>query len=180
MISHYLAQNVATLRKARNLTQANLAKIAEVPRSTITHIESGDGNPSLKNLSKISAALKVGIEQLLAKPRSEVALIKAESIKMEERGFGARLYKLLPDPLPGMEIDRLEIEPGGKLGGLPHLEHTKEYLTCIQGNVKVHLTDKIMELSPGDVLAFPGHQPHAYQNSGDVKVICVSVVVLAH
>ena len=180
MISSYLAQNVLALRRSRKLTQASLARIAGVPRSTVTYIESGDGNPSLKNLCKISAALQVSIEVLLARPRSEVALIRAEEIRVEKRGGGkARLFKLLPDPIPSMEIDRMEIQPGGRLPGIPHLEHTKEYLTCVEGEVTVHVAGEGYRVGPGDVLAFPGNQPHGYQNAGDRPVVCISVVVLA-
>jgi len=179
-IPAFLAQNVLALRRARKMTQASLARLAEVPRSTITYIESGEGNPSLKNLCKVSAALQVSIEVLLSRPRSDCMLIKAGDIAMESRGGGtSRLFKLLPDKIPGMEIDRMEIEPGGKLPGMPHLEHTKEYLTCVQGEVLVTVAGERFQLTPGDVLAFPGNRPHSYHNSGSVLCITVSVVTLA-
>ena len=179
MVSTYLAQNVLALRRSRSLTQAGLAGLAGVPRSTVTYIESGEGNPSLKILCKISAALQVGIETLLTRPRSEIELIRAREIEMEVRGGGsARLFKLLPDPIPGMEIDRMEIEPGGKLPGLPHLAFTKEYLTCVEGEVVVHVAGERFRVLKGDVLAFPGNQPHSYQNPGDKPVICISVVAI--
>lgn len=179
-VSEYLAKNLAALRGARNLTQAALAKLSSVPRSTITHIESGLGNPSLKNLSALAAGLRVSIEELLARPHSACALIRADEIRVERRAQGeAVLYKLLPDPIPGMELDRLEIEPGARLAGVPHLDNTKEYLTCIEGWVTVHIAGESYQLGRGDVLAFPGNQPHGYQNSGEKRVICISVVVLA-
>lgn len=179
-IPTFLAQNVLALRQSRKLTQAALAKIAEVPRSTITYIESGEGNPSLKNLCKLSEALQVSLEVLLSRPRSHCTLVKAAEIPMESRGGGtSRLYKLLPDKVPGMEIDRMEIEPGGKLPGVPHLEHTKEYLTCVRGEVLVTVAGERFQLEQGDVLAFPGNRPHSYHNASSQACVCVSVVTLA-
>lgn len=179
-VSTFLAQNVLALRRSRNMTQASLAKLAEVPRSTITYIESGEGNPSLKNLCRVSAALQVSIEVLLSRPRSECMLIKASEIPMESRGAGSsRLFKLLPDKIPGMEIDRMEVEPGGKLPGIPHLEHTKEYLTVLLGKVQVTVAGERFTLESGDVLAFPGNRPHSYQNPGSSLAVCISVVTLA-
>ena len=178
-VTAHLARNLIDLRQRRRLSQAALAEKAGIPRSTITYMESGTGNPSLKNLCRISAALQVGIESLLARPRPECTLIHADQVPVERRGAGANLFKLLPDPIPGMEIDRLEIAPGGKLGGLPHLEHTKEYLTCLEGEVEVHVAGESYRVAAGDVLAFPGNRPHAYQNSGHTRAVCVSVVVLA-
>ena len=177
-LSTHLAQNLESLRHARKMTQAQLAKIAGLPRSTITHMESGDGNPSIQSLAKVSAALQVSIDNLLVAPRPVCALIKAEDVHVEDRG-GALLYKLLPDQIPGMEIDRLEIPPGRKLAGKPHLESTKEYLTCLHGTVVVSVAGERFEVDKGDILSFPGHRPHSYSNAGRDTAICVSVVTLA-
>ena len=52
--SIHLARNTLALRKARDLTQSELARIADLPRSTLTWIESGGGNPSLANLVRLA------------------------------------------------------------------------------------------------------------------------------
>jgi XRE family transcriptional regulator, regulator of sulfur utilization len=179
-ISKNLAQNVTLLRKKRNLTQAGLAEVAGLPRSTITYIESGQGNPSLQNLARISAALQVSIEELLSVPRGGYKLVKNEEIAISQRGQGTvQIYKLLPDPIPGMHIDRMEFETGGRLRGVPHINGTKEYLTCLQGEVTVRTGGQSFLVQEGDVLAFPGDQSHSYENTGKGRAICISVVVLA-
>ena len=50
------------LRKKLGLTQAKLADIADVPRTTITKIESGSYNPTIETLSKIATALNKKLE----------------------------------------------------------------------------------------------------------------------
>lgn len=179
-ISRYLAQNLVLLRSKRELSQLALSKLAGVPRSTITHLESGEGNPSLQNLVRVAGALQVSIEELLSRPRADCKLIKAQDVPKHRRAQSmAQVSKLLPDPIPGMELDRMEIEPGGRMGGIPHTSHTKEYLVCIQGVVEVQVAGERFEVSPGDVLAFPGDQPHSYRNLSKGKADCFSVVVLA-
>jgi XRE family transcriptional regulator, regulator of sulfur utilization len=179
-VSKNLAQNIILLRKKRNLTQADLARIARIPRSTVTYIESGEGNPSLQNLTKLSAALQVSIEELLSAPRGRYKLVKNREISASQRGQGTvQIYKLLPDPIPGMHIDRMEFEPGGKLAGTPHINGTKEYMTCLQGEITVRVGGQTFRVQKGDVLAFPGDQSHSYENTGESRAICVSVVVLA-
>jgi XRE family transcriptional regulator, regulator of sulfur utilization len=179
-ISKSLASNLSDLRAKRGMSQLALAKLAQVPRSTVAHLESGCGNPSLLNLMRISAALQIGLEELLAQPRPQCQLTKARDVRSIKRSQGvARVFKLLPDPLPGMEIDRIEIERGGKLGGIPHSAGTKEYLTCVKGVIRVSVLETLYELEEGDVLAFPGDQPHAYHNAGDSKAVGFSVVALA-
>ena len=53
-VSRFLANNLLDLRKKKNLSQDKLSELAGIPRSTITHMESGEGNPSLTNLCKLA------------------------------------------------------------------------------------------------------------------------------
>ena len=175
-----LASNVISLRKLRGFTQAALATTAQIPRSTVTYLESGQGNPTLQNLARLAAALQVSIEELIAPPRGRCQLVNGQQITPLRRGQGSVLvYQLLPDPILGMNMDRMEFEMGGRMGGVPHLNGTKEYLSCLQGEVTVRTSGQIFRVRKGDVLAFPGDQPHSYENTGGVKAICLSVVVLA-
>lgn len=179
-IAQNLAQNLIALREKRGLSQAALARLSAVPRSTIAHVESGSGNPSLTNLARISAALQVTVEELLSKPRARCHLVRAKDVKSQRRQNGvATIFKLLPDPVPGMEIDKMEIERGGRFGGVPHSTGTKEYMTCVKGEVTVAIQGERYRVGEGDVLAFPGDQPHSYHNTGDAKAVCFSVVALA-
>ena len=174
-----LAANIENLRTRRGMSQGALARLAGIPRSTLTHLESGAGNPSLSNLARVAAALQVSIEELIASPRPAVKLIKAKDIPTVRRSQGMALVHKLSDPIPGMEIDRLELTPGGRMGGVPHVTGTKEYLTCISGRITVQVGGETHALSQGDVLAFPGDQAHSYQNPGSKPALGISVVVLA-
>ena len=54
-LAGYLADNLREYRKRRSLTQAQLAKLCEVPRSTVANIETGGGNPTLAVLIRLAA-----------------------------------------------------------------------------------------------------------------------------
>lgn len=174
----YLSQNIQALRTTRGLTQNQLAKLADIPRSTLTYLESGQGNPSLQNLVKVAGALQVSIEELLAAPRARHRLIKAAEISHNKKG-SVFFHDLLPDPIPGMHIDRMEFDAGARASGVPHLSGTKEYMTCLQGEVTVKIASGMFRVCKGDVFAFPGDQPHSYHNTGNSKAVCISVVVIA-
>lgn len=179
VLAQNLAAQITELRKKRQLTQAALAKLAGVPRSTLTNMESGMGNPSLVNLAKVCAALQVSFEELLATPRSQTKLIRKDEIPANKKAKGnVTVYKLLPDPIPGMAIDRMELEVGARMGGIPHSSGTKEYLHCVQGQMTVVVSGESFELKPGDVLAFPGDSAHNYVNTGTTKAIGLSVVTM--
>ncbi len=177
-ISHYLAQNLLALRRQKNLSQQQLSKDADIPRSTITHMESGEGNPSLNNLCKLASALNVSIEELLSRPRNACTLLKAKDVPVLSRSTGkVKVHKLMPDKVRGIELDKIEITAHSSMGGKPHVRGTKEYLMALQGTVIVAVAGDNYEVEAGDVLAFPGDQKHAYRNPAATPAVALSVVL---
>ena len=177
-VAAYLSGNILALRKSRGLSQSQLAQLADIPRSTLTHIESGSGNPSLQNLSKISVALQVGVDELLSRPRNECSLILEADVPVQKRSHGkARLHRLIPDQVKGLEVDKIEIEVGAVMGGHPHLSGAKEYLNVIQGEITVQVAGEQFVVKRGSVFAFPGDQPHSYRNTGSSLAVALSIVI---
>src|SRR5262249_41173427 len=127
-----LAANLRHLREARGLTQSQMARLAGLPRATWGHLETGGANPTLLVLDKAATALQVPIEELTAAPRSTGRLYPKDALRVRRQGDGA-VRQLLPDPIPGVLIDRMEIPPGGRIPGVPHMPGTREYFTCESG-----------------------------------------------
>lgn len=178
LAAQHLARNMHMLRQQKNLSQQRLSELAEIPRSTLTHIESGAGNPSLGNLCRLATALGVGIEELLARPREQITLVKAAEVPTLERAAGrARLHKLMPDKIRGIDIDRLELDANASMGGRPHITGSKEYLMVMRGEVCVSVDGREFVVKTGDVLAFPGDQRHGYSNRRGRPASALSVVL---
>jgi transcriptional regulator with XRE-family HTH domain len=173
-----LGRNVRYLREARGLTQSQIAKVAGLPRATWSHLETGAANPTLAVLSRVARALQVSLEELVARERADTRRYPAGSLPVKQRGL-VRVHKLLPDPLPSTEIDRLEIPKGGRMVGVPHTPGTREYLTCESGAVRLVASGETFDLAAGDVVAFRGDQRHSYENVGPRTAVCYSVVVVA-
>jgi transcriptional regulator with XRE-family HTH domain len=176
-----LAANMRFLRQRRELTQDRLAQLSGVPRPTIALMESGDSNPTLAVIARLSAALQVSIDELLSAPRSQCQVFKKGSLEARKRGPGgcATVQRLLPDPIPGLDIERIEIEAGGRMAGVPHRPGTREYLTCERGALVLHTAGEEIALAAGDVVAFQGDQPHTYINAGKTSAVGFSVIALA-
>jgi transcriptional regulator with XRE-family HTH domain len=173
-----LAQNIAQLREGRGLTQQQMARLAGVPRQTWAHLESGEANPTLAVLNRAAAALQVSIEELIRAPRPAVKHFPSSAVPVKMRGVVA-VRKLLPDPIPGMEIDRIELPAGARMVGIPHVPGTTEYLTCERGEIVLVAAGESWRLAPGDVVVFRGDQKHSYANPGERAAVGYSVVVLA-
>jgi quercetin dioxygenase-like cupin family protein len=91
----------------------------------------------------------------------------------------AAIRKLLPEAVPGMEIDRFELPPLVRMTGMPHTAGTREYLTCESGSITLVAAGERHVVAEGDVISFRGDQRHSYENQGRKTVIAYSVVVLA-
>lgn len=173
-----LGQNMRTLREGRALTQAQMAKLAKLPRATWANLESGGANPTLLVLDRVATAFQVTIEELIAHPRSEARRYPKDTLPLKQRGAVA-VRKLLPDPIPGMELDRIELPPHSKMVGVPHSPGTREYLACETGGLLLVASGEQYLLETGDVVAFRGDQRHSYVNPTAKVAVAYSVVVIA-
>lgn len=178
-LSRNLADNVKRLRKAHNMSQQQMADLSQLPRPTWASLESGGANPTLIVLAKVARALQVSIEELTGAPRSEVEHIRARDVKVKKRQNGT-IRPLIPDALPGLEISRTKLEPGGQMMGIPHTQGTREYLTCEKGRVELIAAGEKWLLEEGDMLIFRGDQRHTYRNPDPGRIsVSVSVVCFA-
>ena len=63
-----LARNIRIHRAIQEFSQIDLANASGTTQMTISKIEARTGNPTVKTLAKIAAALRVEVDALFAKP----------------------------------------------------------------------------------------------------------------
>ena len=174
-----LADNIKAIREARGLTQQQIATAAGMPRATWQHLETGGANPTLAVLVKVANALQVRLDELLAAPRPPWQRHRrAADLPTRHRGDVA-IRKLLPEPLPGLDLERLVLPAGARMAGVPHTPGTREYLTCERGTVELAVAGDRFRLAEGDVVMFRGDQRHGYHNPGNATAIAYSVIAFA-
>jgi transcriptional regulator with XRE-family HTH domain len=174
-----LAANVRRLREARGLSQQHVSRLAGLPRPTWASLETGAANPTLGVLLRVAAALQVSIAELIGPPRTAARRFAAREVP-ERRRQGARLRPMVPEAIPGLDIARIELAPGGQLSGIPHTPGTREYLTCERGTIELVASGERWQLGPGDALVFRGDQRHSYRNLDARRAaVAISVVCFA-
>jgi transcriptional regulator with XRE-family HTH domain len=172
-----LGTNVRHLRQARGLTQQQMAKLSRLPRATWANLESGTANPTLAVLHAVAVALQVSLEELVAKPRADAKHYPRGTLASRKRG-NVTVRSLLPDNVPGMVLERLELPPRERLIGVPHTPGTREYLTSEVGLIELVASGETYRVAPGDVVVFRGDQRHSYLNPGEEPAVGYSVVML--
>src|SRR5271155_4983308 len=117
-LSARFASNLKQLRDARGMTQQQMAKLAGLPRATWANLESGEANPTLTVLHRVAVALQISIEELISTPRAACEFYPRGRLGERTKGQVV-VRRLLPDPIPGMAIERIEIPPAGRMTGVP-------------------------------------------------------------
>ena len=104
-LAQRLGTQIATLRKTKEWTQADLAERIGVEPETISRFERGATTPSLQTLEKISHCLRVRIGELLAEtsaqPDDQATKIAAGLAELDEphRSFVVDMVKRTCDHL---------------------------------------------------------------------------------
>ena len=173
-----LANNIRTLREARGLTQQQMSKLSGIPRPTWANLESGEANPTLAVLVRVAAALQIRVEELIGPPKASARFYRSDELAQRVRG-SVTVRKLLPDPIAGLEIERMELPVGATMTGVPHTPGTREYLTCESGEVQLTAAGQSWVLQPGELVVFRGDQRHSYRNTGPKLAVAYSVVAFA-
>ncbi len=162
------------------MSQQQIADLSGIPRPTWASLETGRANPTLAVLTKAANALNVSIEELIGTPRHEFEFIPAAKVR-ERKRQDARLRPLVPEALPGLEILRMELTPGGRMVGVPHTPGTREYLSCERGRVELVAGGEHHLLEAGDMLVFRGDQRHSYLNPDKRRsAVAISVVCFSN
>jgi transcriptional regulator with XRE-family HTH domain len=116
-----VAQKIVERRKALNLTQAQLARAAECPVSTLFSAETGQHNTSIGTLQKIAEALKVDMWELLPRGRSEppntiqgIAMLQLiEGALQTTLGESNRTTAMLQHVIKMVRDANKPVDPGG-------------------------------------------------------------------
>jgi len=156
-------------RQARHWTLDQLAEAAGVSRRMLINVEQATMNPSVGTLLRISAALGVGLPDLVQSP-------EPKGVKVTRKGEGALLWSSAAggrgvlvagtEPPEVMELWDWTLAPGDQHASEPHTPGTKELLQVLQGTVTVVAAEQMVVLETGDSLSFPGDVAHSYSNNG--------------
>lgn len=165
--------NIRRLRARAGWSLGELARRSDVGKSTLSQLESGQGNPGVETLVAVSVALGIPFGELVIEARPEIDVLPAGEgplIESSDRIFRARL--LQSTGRRGVaELYVYDLRAGGVFEAEPHPRGVVETIVCLTGRVRAG-PEPGVELGPGDRATFPADQPHRYEAvDGDASLI---------
>lgn len=142
-----LAEGIQRMRSDRNLSQADLARLADVSPSAISQAEAGQRGLSLDTLLTLTGALGVGLDDLLENQQRPDYVLARRDRGVE---LGASRF-LLDDPAAGLRVYLSNLRPGEK--ETPPVKHKgTESVLVARGLVLVDLGSSSPAMRAGDAI----------------------------
>ncbi|SDZ85374.1 Transcriptional regulator, contains XRE-family HTH domain [Thalassobacillus cyri] len=164
-----LAKQVGiTLRRIRNekgISLNQLGDLTGVSPLTLGKVERGEANPSLTVIWKIANGLMIPISVLLNE-HGEVKISRNhEGNRVWSANEACRLEPMFDASTYGsMEVHRAFLQPGQEYAPGAHQPGVIEYVTVMEGELKVKVDDESYHLYAYDSIKFNGDREHAYIN----------------
>ena len=174
---------VRRLRKAIDLTVAELGAAAGISTGMLSKIENGSITPSLRTLDDLAKSLNVPITRLFAESdeRHDCSFVKAGTgVRIERRGTKAgHLYDLLGHALGGaIGVEPYLITLAQGAAPYTHFRHAGvEFIYMLSGKVLYRHGDRTYLMEPGDALFFDAGARHGPEDLIQVPMRYLSIII---
>lgn len=171
-----LGKNLRSLRKAEELTLAQLGEKVGLSASYLSQVERGVTMPSLSRLTDIAEALGVEVRRFFEDGVAPPRVVRARQGKKLKGKAGIDVELLSADSF-GMSFQSYCIvcRPGARreysLAG-----PGEECGFVLQGDLTVMVGEETFVLTAGDSIHYHRHQPHSWRNDGDRECVVLWTV----
>lgn len=179
-----IGEKIRAVRKEKNLTLDQLAKLSGVSKSMLSQIERGQANPTFGTLWNLTQSFGMDIYELIegapreAEAAPSIELVAANLTPTMRSADGSCLMRIL-SPVENAalcEWYELRFEPGGALRSEPHAEGTREHLTVLSGALSVESGDERQAVESGGTARYAADCRHAIINSDADEAVALLVV----
>lgn len=180
-LSGQLGKTIQRLRKAYNLSLSELAEQSGVAKSIISQIERNETNPTLATIWRLSQALDVSIERVLATAEDEPFLEKSNRrdtpILVSEDGKMRLAIIGWIKTVEWLQWYDISADPGGVLESDAHQRGSVETLSVLEGDFEVEVAGVVQQAGTGETLRYRCDRPHTVRCVGDkpgrATMVCI-------
>ena len=182
VLSGQLGKTIQRLRKAYNLSLSELAEQSGVAKSIISQIERNETNPTLATIWRLSQALDISIERVLAAADDELFLEKssrADTPILQSQDGKMRLAIIgWVKTVEWLQWYDVRSEPGGVLEAEGHQRGSVECLSVLDGAFEVEVGGIRQRAAAGETLRYRCDRPHTVRCTGDAPGHATMVCIL--
>jgi transcriptional regulator with XRE-family HTH domain len=174
-LSNHIARRVRTLRLARVWSLGALAERSGLSKTNVARIESGDGNPSIETLLRLTEALDITLGSLIAAERpAGTSVVRAAGAAYVRSQSGLQGRNVWSDGRDRrVETHELLLEPGVDYHSKAHPPGTEELVVCVSGSLEVGPEGHEVALGERDAARFPADLPHRYHSEDGCVALCL-------
>jgi transcriptional regulator with XRE-family HTH domain len=181
VLSGQLGKTVQRLRKAYNLSLSELAEQSGVAKSIISQIERNETNPTLATIWRLSQALDVSIERVLATSDEEPFIDKSTRpdtpILVSDDGKMRLAIIGWIKTVEWLQWYDVQAEPGGVLDSEAHQRGSVECLSVLEGEFEVEVSGTTQRAKAGETLRYRCDRPHTVRcvsdGPGRATMVCI-------
>jgi transcriptional regulator with XRE-family HTH domain len=182
VLSGNLGKTVQRLRKAYNLSLSELSEQSGVAKSIISQIERNETNPTLATIWRLSQALDVSIERVLATATEEPFIDKmsrGDTPLLVSADGKCRLSIIgWIKTVEWLQWYDFQCDPGGVLESDGHQRGSVESLSVLSGEFQVEVGDRIETAKAGESLRYRCDGRHVIRNVGTEPAHATMVCIL--
>ncbi len=181
VLSGQLGKTIQRLRKAYNLSLSELAEQSGVAKSIISQIERNETNPTLATIWRLSQALDVSIERVLATSDEEPFIQKSTKgdtpILVSDDGKVRLAIIGWIKTVEWLQWYDLSADPGGVLDSDGHQRGSVECLSVLEGEFEVEVGGVAQRAKAGETLRYRCDRPHVVrcvgEQPGRATMVCI-------
>ncbi|GJD53170.1 HTH-type transcriptional regulator SutR [Methylobacterium crusticola] len=182
VLSGQLGKTIQRLRKAYNLSLSELAEQSGVAKSIISQIERNETNPTLATIWRLSQALDVSIERVLATGDEEPFIEKSSRadtpILVSDDGRMRLSIIGWIKTVEWLQWYDLSADPGGELDSDAHQRGSVECLSVLEGEFEIDVAGAVQRARSGETLRYRCDRPHTVRCIGDAPGRATMVVIM--
>ncbi|QCK88119.1 helix-turn-helix domain-containing protein [Phreatobacter aquaticus] len=182
VLSGNLGKTVQRLRKAYNLSLSELSEQSGVAKSIISQIERNETNPTLATIWRLSQALDVSIERVLATATEEPFIDKmsrGDTPLLVSADGKCRLSIIgWIKTVEWLQWYDFQCDPGGVLESDGHQRGSVESLSVLSGEFQVEVGDRVETAKAGESLRYRCDGRHVIRNVGPEPAHATMVCIL--
>jgi len=174
-----IGEKIAQYRKQKGLNIKEVSKKTGLTSSMLSQIERGNANPSINSLRLIAQALEVPLVSFFEdEENTKTLVVRANQRKKVMSPLNEEVvYESLSPHLAGkIQFTLMKLGPKMESAEKPMSHEGEEAALVLNGDIRLHLEDEVLELHHGDSVRIPPGKAHKWENKGDEEINVVFAV----